>query len=45
MYILSPEKVKFNQGNLQKRFEEAEGGDFQMQNNFQHVGRRATSNN
>ena len=47
MYILSPEQIKFNQGILQKRFEEAEASEFAMQNNFNPVnqGRRATSNN
>lgn len=44
MYILSPDQIKFNQGNLQKKFEEAEA-DLSMQNNFNGVNRRATSNN
>ncbi len=44
MYILSPDQIKFNQGNLQKRFEEAEI-DLSMQNNFNGPSRRANSNN
>ena len=41
MFVLSPDQIKFNQGNLKERLEQEE----KMHLEYQSVGRRAHSNN